>query len=42
MRGFWGDIIISPYIAFGIEADTEPENKELFKIMNMQQRYVRD
>lgn len=29
-RGYWGDIIGSPYLAFGIES----ENKDLFKKSN--------
>lgn len=37
MRGYWGDIIISPYIAFGVETDYSPEKRDLFKVLNMQQ-----
>ena len=40
VRGFWGDIVQSPYFAFGVETDITPENKELFKVVNTQQRYV--
>ena len=29
-RGYWGDIVNSPYLAFGIKS----ENKELFKTVN--------
>ena len=29
-RGYWGDIVNSPYLAFGIKSD----NKELFKTVN--------
>ncbi|XP_071955043.1 dynein axonemal assembly factor 3-like [Antedon mediterranea] len=29
-RGYWGDIVCSPYLAYGIES----ENKELFKTQN--------
>ena len=36
VRGFWGDIIISPYISFGIDTDYEPEKTVLFKIVNTQ------
>jgi hypothetical protein len=25
VKGFWGDILISPYIGFGVETDYEPE-----------------
>jgi len=34
VRGYWGDIVISPYIAFGIECDYMPEKEKLFKIVN--------
>ncbi|KAL4428975.1 hypothetical protein ABPG74_011171 [Tetrahymena malaccensis] len=36
VRGYWGDIIISPYISMGVECDVEPEKEKLFKISNMQ------
>ncbi len=29
-RGYWGDIVISPYLSFGVES----ANKELFKTVN--------
>ena len=29
-RGYWGDIVNSPYLAFGVRS----ENKELFKTVN--------
>ena len=29
-RGYWGDLVNSPFVAFGIES----ENKELFKTVN--------
>jgi len=32
-RGFWSDIINSPYLAFGLEAD----NEKLFKVRNKEQ-----
>lgn len=35
VRGFWGDIINSPYWAFGV--DTHPKDKErLFKVSSQQ------
>jgi dynein assembly factor 3 len=34
VRGFWGDIAISPYIAFGTWTDVQPEKDLLFKIAN--------
>jgi dynein assembly factor 3 len=36
VRGYWGDIIVSPYIAMGVETDYEPEKTKLFKVANMQ------
>ena len=35
-RGYWGDILVSPYLTFGIESD----NKEFFKKGNNQFIYV--
>jgi len=40
VRGFWGDIVNSPYLGFGIETDIEPEKTSLFRIEGMQQRYT--
>lgn len=37
VRGYWGDIVISPYIAMGVECDYAPEKELLFKIANGQQ-----
>lgn len=45
VRGFWfgffnflfakrGDVIVSPYIGFGVDTDYEPEKTEFFKIIN--------
>lgn len=31
-RGYWGDVVSSPYLSFGIETD----NKELLKTENNQ------
>lgn len=36
VRGYWGDIIVSPYIALGVETDYEPEKTKLFKVANTQ------
>ncbi len=36
VRGYWGDIMISPYIAFGVDCDVSPEKDDLFKKINMQ------
>lgn len=38
VRGYWGDIINSPYIPLGIEVDTE-ESKKFFKELNFQKVY---
>ena len=40
VRGFWGDIIQSPYIPFGIELWKEPEKTMFKKQINFQQVYV--
>lgn len=40
VRGFWGDIIQSPYIPFGLEIKKEPENTLFKKQINFQQVYV--
>lgn len=37
VRGYWGDIVVSPYFCFGIKCSVEPERTELFKVRNMQQ-----
>ena len=34
VRGYWGDIIVSPYVSFGVETDYEPEKTKLFKVAN--------
>ena len=31
VRGYWGDILISPYFAFGTETDSMPEKEKFFK-----------
>ncbi|CAD8212744.1 unnamed protein product [Paramecium pentaurelia] len=37
VRGYWGDIVVSPYISFGIYTSVQPENEQLFKVRNTQQ-----
>jgi dynein assembly factor 3, axonemal len=32
VRGYWGDIIMSPYLAYGISTDVLPEKQKLFKV----------
>lgn len=39
VRGFWGDILQSPYIPFGLEIWKEPEATEFFKKINYQLVY---
>jgi hypothetical protein len=39
-RGFWGDIIQSPFIPFGVEILKEPENSEFRQKVNGQQIYT--
>lgn len=35
IRGFWGDIVCSPYFGFGIDCETPSKHEEgLFEIMN--------
>ena len=40
VRGFWGDIIQSPYFPFGVELWKEPEKTMFKKQINFQQVYV--
>jgi dynein assembly factor 3 len=35
VRGFWGDIIISPYMAYGTETEYSPEKEWMFRTINM-------
>lgn len=39
VRGFWGDILQSPYTPFGLEIWKEPEASEFFKKINYQLVY---
>ena len=39
VRGFWGDIINSPYFAYGHEVWKEPERSRFFKKCNYQSVY---
>ena len=36
VRGFWGDIVNTPYLAYGIHTDYAPEKDWMFKTVNMQ------
>jgi len=29
-----GDVIVSPYIGFGVDTDYEPEKTEFFRVIN--------
>ena len=40
VRGFWGDIVQSPYVPFGIELWKEPEKTMFKKQINFQAVYV--
>jgi dynein assembly factor 3, axonemal len=40
VRGFWGDIQVTPYISFGVEVDRERERTWFAKQINYQQVYV--
>ena len=42
VRGFWGDIVQSPYVPFGVELWKEPEKTMFKKQINFQQVYVSD
>jgi dynein assembly factor 3 len=35
VRGFWGDILVSPYISYGAETTYEPERTWMFKTVNL-------
>lgn len=39
VRGYWGDIINSPYISFGEEVWEEREKEYFFKKVNFQSVY---
>lgn len=34
VRGFWGDIINSPYIPFGVEVLSEADKEKFFRKIN--------
>ena len=40
VRGFWGDIVQSPYVPFGVELWKEPEKTMFKKQINFQAVYV--
>jgi len=39
VRGFWGDIINSPYIAIGYHVENEDDRKKFNKEYNMSRPY---
>jgi len=39
VRGYWGDIVQSPYIPFGVEIWKEPEATKFKQVINTQQVY---
>ena len=34
IRGFWGDIINSPYVNFGYEVDNDDDKEKFFRKLN--------
>jgi dynein assembly factor 3 len=40
VRGYWGDIVISPFFAFGAEVDIMPEKEKFKEKGTMQYKYV--
>lgn len=40
VRGFWGDIINSPYISFGNEVEDPDDHMRFFKEINFQSVYT--
>lgn len=41
IRGFWGDIVNSPYPPFGFEVLNEVDREKFFRKLNFQRIYVR-
>lgn len=41
VRGFWGDILNSPLIPFGVEIENKEDKEKFFKHLNFQRVYVR-
>jgi dynein assembly factor 3 len=39
VRGFWGDIVNSPFLSFGNEVFKEPERTRFYRQVNMQSVY---
>jgi len=39
VRGYWGDIIISPFYSFGAEVDTHPEKEKFYEKGVMQYKF---
>ena len=42
IRGFWGDIINSPFANFGFEVLNEADKEKFFRKLNFQRIYVRE
>lgn len=40
IRGYYGDLVTSPYIGFGLQTDASPENKYFWKQRNERLLYV--
>ena len=41
IRGYWGDIINSPFVTFGFEVLNEEDREKFFRKLNYQRIYVR-
>jgi len=40
VRGFWGDILNSPYVPYGAEIESAEDREKFFKKINFQRIYV--
>ena len=39
VRGYWGDIVNSPYVSFGMEVWKEEDKEKFFRKLNFQRIY---
>jgi hypothetical protein len=39
VRGYWGDLVNSPYIGFGVELDNQEEFKHFYKHTDIHYRH---
>lgn len=40
VRGYWGDIVVSPYVGCGVVTSSKPEDEFFYKKQNLQYRFV--